>query len=102
MIRRPPTSTLFPYTTLFRSVIVLNGLTINRILTMEGHPNFAQLSFHRAQTLGCTGQLVFRGADGVNYLSPDAAFTIGPGLTVHWISGVIRGTRVPLINQGTI
>src|SRR2546422_6158730 len=25
MIRRPPRSTLFPYTTLFRSVFVLNG-----------------------------------------------------------------------------
>src|SRR2546430_12050958 len=26
MIRRPPRSTLFPYTTLFRSVIVLSGV----------------------------------------------------------------------------
>src|SRR3989475_6699393 len=26
MIRRPPRSTLFPYTTLFRSVVVINGL----------------------------------------------------------------------------
>src|SRR5258708_21758094 len=35
MIRRPPRSTLFPYTTLFRSVVVIrpreNGLTLHTI-----------------------------------------------------------------------
>src|SRR5688572_32133365 len=32
MIRRPPTSTLFPYTTLFRSMPATTGPTIGRVL----------------------------------------------------------------------
>src|SRR3712207_7040917 len=34
MIRRPPRSTLFPYTTLFRSMGVGNGLGAGLVLTM--------------------------------------------------------------------
>src|SRR5689334_1052275 len=34
MIRRPPRSTLFPYTTLFRSVQVVNGLVNGMILAL--------------------------------------------------------------------
>ena len=33
MIRRPPRSTLFPYTTLFRSILIPLGLTLNELLT---------------------------------------------------------------------
>src|SRR3712207_8585827 len=36
MIRRPPRSTLFPYTTLFRSVVPVPGLLLDRVL--EGAP----------------------------------------------------------------
>src|SRR3712207_8288688 len=32
MIRRPPRSTLFPYATLFRSVVARAGLLLNRVL----------------------------------------------------------------------
>src|SRR2546430_3862825 len=35
MIRRPPRSTLFPYTTLFRSADVLVGLSVGGIVTGE-------------------------------------------------------------------
>src|SRR5438874_8925715 len=35
MIRRPPRSTLFPYTTLFRSVVLLEHLHVLR----PGHPD---------------------------------------------------------------
>src|SRR5436309_3959741 len=34
MIRRPPRSTLFPYTTLFRSVRILQNMADNRIRQM--------------------------------------------------------------------
>src|SRR5689334_23735437 len=34
MIRRPPRSTLFPYTTLFRSVQIVNGLVNGMILAL--------------------------------------------------------------------
>src|SRR5256885_9698966 len=42
MIRRPPRSTLFPYTTLFRSVVGLDGRTargeIRHLYQLLGHP----------------------------------------------------------------
>src|SRR5689334_24008447 len=36
MIRRHPRSTLFPYTTLFRSVITIDGQHLTRILHFDG------------------------------------------------------------------
>src|SRR3712207_8022410 len=42
MIRRPPRSTLFPYTTLFRSAIVMSGLAIGFLsLAVWAHHMFA-------------------------------------------------------------
>src|SRR5947199_6585824 len=38
MIRRPPTSTLFPYTTLFRSLLPLLNLVTCRRLVFVGGP----------------------------------------------------------------
>src|SRR5687768_17987429 len=37
MIRRPPSSTLFPYTTLFRSAVAQRGVLWGRS-TVDGHP----------------------------------------------------------------
>src|SRR5256885_5483034 len=39
MIRRPPRSTLFPYTTLFRSVRLWDAATGAHQQTLEGHSN---------------------------------------------------------------
>src|SRR5436309_9035325 len=39
MIRRPPSSTLFPYTTLFRSAVVLARPTLAEV-TIRGRPGF--------------------------------------------------------------
>src|SRR3712207_8342165 len=36
MIRRPPRSTLFPYTTLFRSVVLAGDATFSEQLLLEG------------------------------------------------------------------
>src|SRR3712207_6881299 len=38
MIRRPPRSTLFPYTTLFRSVRIWDPVTGSRLHALTGHP----------------------------------------------------------------
>src|SRR5256885_16892963 len=54
MIRRPPRSTLFPYTTLFRSVIVLDLYTASAELSDLGADVF--------HTKGCLCLVVF-GAD---------------------------------------
>src|SRR5438094_3375805 len=41
MIRRPPTSTLFPYTTLFRSI--LDGLPRAPLATFSGHRHVSRV-----------------------------------------------------------
>src|SRR3712207_7976709 len=46
MIRRPPRSTLFPYTTLFRSLIE-NALDIITVLDSDGTIRYASPSFER-------------------------------------------------------
>src|SRR5437667_5498527 len=52
MIRRPPRSTLFPYTTLFRSSIlyVKNGLTLNATLALASKGKGTQLWFDGSQS----------------------------------------------------
>src|SRR5260370_7871155 len=59
MIRRPPRSTLFPYTTLFRSLTIPSGQTLNLVGgTMSGNVNnqglllvngFVRLDEHTSQ-----------------------------------------------------
>src|SRR2546429_8705324 len=44
MIRRPPRSTLFPYTTLFRSGILFAGGVISWLLVMPAIQFFGQLA----------------------------------------------------------
>src|SRR2546430_11090880 len=44
MIRRPPRSTLFPYTTLFRSVVILSSSTAKRLFPNQ-NPLGKQLLF---------------------------------------------------------
>src|SRR5260370_27793907 len=46
MIRRPPRSTLFPYTTLFRSVLAVDNQT-GGILAMVGGRDYGQSEYNR-------------------------------------------------------
>src|SRR3712207_7037001 len=57
MIRRPPRSTLFPYTTLFRSVRHGKG---EGIALVGGAENRAALAHHRAVNLGDAQSLITR------------------------------------------
>lgn len=81
---------------------VVNGLTVNRMLTLAGNPNPTGLFFEGPQTLGGTGQVVFGGAGSLNFLSPNSALTIGAGVTIRGAPGSIGNATQPLINQGTI
>src|SRR2546422_3194929 len=48
MIRRPPRSTLFPYTTLFRSTVLRDGCTIDtRLMSEVNRPQLIQLMVGR-------------------------------------------------------
>src|SRR3712207_7286639 len=51
MIRRPPRSTLFPYTTLFRS---LRSPFLNRTITRSRERNFAVSAPGKTLTSGCS------------------------------------------------
>src|SRR2546425_8342786 len=50
MIRRPPRSTLFPYTTLFRSILLISHRTID--LGQSGLERFLQVSDRRSAVRG--------------------------------------------------
>src|SRR2546425_8174124 len=50
MIRRPPRSTLFPYTTLFRSALAMRGCDL--ALTYNRSHDSAEESARRARSLG--------------------------------------------------
>src|SRR2546422_8091840 len=60
MIRRPPRSTLFPYTTLFRSKLRANELYINQGLNAHGVPTFVeQAAAYGIADTGYSTQAVF-------------------------------------------
>src|SRR3712207_7143072 len=69
MIRRPPRSTLFPYTTLFRSVISPDGKTA----IIPRDDSFDVLDMDTGSVFSITGKLDHNGWDdpGVIY-SPDS------------------------------
>src|SRR2546426_9847497 len=46
MIRRPPRSTLFPYTTLFRSALTAVGMSAPLITRLFGPPSNVQTSYY--------------------------------------------------------
>src|SRR2546421_5275539 len=54
MIRRPPRSTLFPYTTLFRSLCPSSDLLEQRTIQLDGH----HLAQQGSCLLHCRAQLI--------------------------------------------
>src|SRR5206468_10479198 len=65
MIRRPPISTLFPYTTLFRSIVVIDiQITLKQMLR-----DFIGIRVNRAKKSGMvniTSSVNSRGRSGIN------------------------------------
>src|SRR5260370_10023866 len=63
MIRRPPRSTLFPYTTLFRSVLNLNStLSLSPVTTLSatvGRPTFSWTSSAHSTQLTLKEPILF-------------------------------------------
>src|SRR5260370_24997805 len=86
MIRRPPRSTLFPYTTLFRSSALLEYATIlgDRIAVLAPQPLGRKLN----------------GSERIFDLMGDAAGDIGPGrgaLRRHQFGDVVKRDDVAVI-----
>src|SRR2546425_9767180 len=49
MIRRPPRSTLFPYTTLFRSMVSIGGTHMKRMLALVGFGALLTFTLSRSE-----------------------------------------------------
>ena len=67
MIRRPPRSTLFPYTTLFRSVVVVEGMKLDHNAWLAARGVSANLKLFEC----CRAELVglFPAADVADYFA---------------------------------
>src|SRR5574340_147052 len=86
MIRRPPRSTLFPYTTLFRSAANLT-IPAGRTLTIEPGTT---VYFASGVGLIVNGKLV---AQGTEYQRIRFTRQPLPGTTVEWAGFQYSGTR---------
>src|SRR2546427_11511872 len=94
MIRRPPRSTLFPYTTLFRSSVTPGGVVSRCPGTTPGSRS-AMPSDHRVLITGAGGFIGGRGAEGLHG-SGGAQVGAGGG---KW-AGAARIGGLPVGNVG--
>src|SRR5437899_10047344 len=126
MSRRPPRSTLFPYTTLFRSTLtnvtldvgslltvsngsalVLSGtLTNNGTVTLTGSNNFTSLRLNGNVTLAGSGTVTL--ANNPNNANVITGNSTGLEVLTHAAGHTIQGAgqlganRLGLLNQGLI
>src|SRR5260370_8427503 len=77
MIRRPPRSTLFPYTTLFRSLNPVPALHLVMHVPNDGQQGFRMPVFQK------------RVFDSLEYVQSDGAQSVAPG--VYELTGVPPG-----------
>jgi hypothetical protein len=84
------------------SLSVVNGLTVNKTLTLTSDPNPSSILFPGAQTLGGSGQVIFGGTSTLNELTSGGTLTVASGLTVRGRSGRLGSVGSALVNQGTI
>src|SRR2546427_8551254 len=108
MIRRPPRSTLFPYTTLFRSRVVVPRVQC-RFLTMTGvsfeFRDGKLENLKATKGLNCLNELMSASGGPTNVIG---GFSIGlnPGLKVHeegnaaYYGGSIGDGIAPVVTRG--
>ena len=78
MIRRPPRSTLFPYTTLFRSVVGVDAVALTML--------YKEMGFVIKQAAELDWKPLFMGGDGY---SPNIAEIAGEALNgTFWVSSI--------------
>src|SRR2546430_13669548 len=115
MIRRPPRSTLFPYTTLFRSCILLSvkrGVNSARFTFRGASPKrqrnpLTSLRCKRYKRTDSPGALnaqrekVLPGLQPRLFAAPDAPFAAGAGERASQIhrSRIVRGNELPRKRQ---
>src|SRR2546430_7393627 len=98
MIRRPPRSTLFPYTTLFRSIIntgAVNGFNSNVILTLatsQGRSEEHTSELQSQSNLVCRLLLEKKNVKPRSLLFPSQPATFFHGTVVGRILVLLLGT----------
>src|SRR2546430_6990257 len=75
MIRRPPRSTLFPYTTLFRSGKIICMSSVHEVIPWAGHVNYAASKGAVMLMMKSLAQEVARERIRVNSIAPGAIRT---------------------------
>jgi hypothetical protein len=86
-------------------IAVLNGLTLNGQLIIDGNLNITRLSFQGTQTLAGSGQVFFTDPfrPGNTVLEPrGGTLTIGSQITIRGGNATVGNKTDPLINNGTI
>jgi len=103
MIRRPPRSTLFPYTTLFRSAIILSGghhasdrhyqHTHDHNLRAAYMHVLADAATSVLAIIALAAGLLF----GTRWLDP-AVGIVGAGMILWWSKGLVRDSGLVLLD----
>src|SRR2546422_6062325 len=75
MIRRPPRSTLFPYTTLFRSMRFQRAVHQSMAVGVEALPILSLISFFIGVILALQGAYELRKFGALNYVSSAVAIS---------------------------
>src|SRR5258706_15051412 len=92
MIRRPPRSTLFPYTTLFRSVIKLSvELAAGKLKVLAGTGGNST-----SEAIYLTKAAEEAGADGSLQVAPYYNKPTQEGLFQHFLA-IARATKLPIV-----
>src|SRR5256885_11352351 len=101
MIRRPPRSTLFPYTTLFRSVKTFSGGMRRRLEIAQGFLHTPKILFLDEPTLGLDPQSRNQLWTHVKNLNQQEGVTVF--LTTHYMDEADRvAQRIAVIDHGRI
>src|SRR2546430_5173914 len=108
MIRRPPRSTLFPYTTLFRSLVQVGIRTMNATQRTQAERHGVDVIDMRAWVTGRRPALEAPIYISIDLDAFDPAFAPGVGhrepggLTVREVLTVLQGLPVPIVGADVV
>src|SRR3712207_9280254 len=91
MIRRPPRSTLFPYTTLFRSLYGITGTSASNVFVVGDYGTIARSTGGAFTTQSLSEEVTLLGLWGS---SADDVWAVGGSTLLHRGAGDRKSTRL--------